>query len=76
MFSLFLYLFLIFVILFFAYYNTYTGSEKQQESIENFTTHIRRFYRPYVRRARVYTEHFYNHAQGHVNRVLKKTGFY
>ena len=75
----FLYLFfLLFVILYFAYYNTYQAEQKQkdQELTENFTTHIRRFYRPYMRRVRLYTEHFYNHAQGHMNRLLKKTGFY
>ena len=62
-----IYFLLILIILFFSYYN----SLNQQE---NFTPHIRRFYRPYLRQARMLKESFYDRTKEHVNRILRKTG--
>ena len=63
-----IYLLLICVILFFSYYNSLIYKK------ENFTPHIRRFYRPYVRNARIYKENFYNKTKEHFHRFLRKTG--
>jgi hypothetical protein len=64
-----IYLLLIFIILFFSYYNS-LNYEK-----ENFTPHIRRFYRPHLRNARLYTENFYNNWKGYFHRSLRKSGW-
>ena len=56
------------IILFFSYYNSIHTVE------EGFTHHIRRFYRPYVRRTRILTEGFYDSILGQTNRILRKTG--
>jgi hypothetical protein len=66
---LYIYILLIFVMLLFAYYNSIQAKE-------NITTHIRRFYRPYVRHARIFTESFHNHIYGHINRLIRKTGLF
>jgi len=68
---LYIYILLIFVILFFAYYNSVQSISK-----ENFTPHIRRLYRPYIRQARLFTESFHNHINGHINRLIRKTGLF
>ena len=68
---LYIYLLLISIILFFSYYNSIHATAAGEEG---FTPHIRRFYRPYVRKARMYTEGFYSTIQNHMNRILRKTG--
>ena len=68
---IYIYILLICIIFFFAYYNSIKESEKTQE---NFTPHIKRFYRPYLRHARLFTEGFYNNLNGHMNRLMRKTG--
>jgi hypothetical protein len=66
-----IYLLLIFIILFFSYYNS-LNYEKEKE---NFTPHIRRFYRPHLRNARIFTENFYNNWKGYFHRSLRKSGW-
>ena len=66
---IYIYILLICIIIFFAYYNS-LHSQIQ----ENFTPHIKRFYRPYLRHARLFTEGFYSHLNGHMNRFMRKTG--
>jgi len=64
-----IYILLICIILFFSYYNSFNREEK-----ENFTPHIRRFYRPYLRNTRIYRDNFYNKMREHFHRFLRKTG--
>lgn len=61
-----IYILLICIILFFSYYNSF--------NTENFTPHIRRFYRPYLRNTRIYRDNFYNKMREHFHRFLRKTG--
>jgi hypothetical protein len=63
-----IYILLICIILFFSYYNSFNTDK------ENFTPHIRRFYRPYLRNTRIYTDNFYNKMREHFHRFLRKTG--
>jgi hypothetical protein len=66
----FYYILLLSIIFFFAYLNS------RHVNKENFTPYIRQMYRPYVRRARILTESFYDRTNEHVGRVLRKTGLF
>jgi hypothetical protein len=49
-------------------------SNNSEDDKENFTPHIRRFYRPYLRNTRIYRDNFYNKMKEHFHRFLRKTG--
>ena len=67
---LYIYLLLICVILFFSYYNSLHAHVIE----EGFTPHIRRFYRPYVRHARIFKDKVYDSMEEKVSRLLRKIG--
>ena len=41
---------------------------------EGFTTKLGRFYRPYVRKARLFSENFYSNTTGGVSSFFRKIG--
>lgn len=41
---------------------------------EGFTTKLGRFYRPYVRKARLFSENFYSNTTGGVSTFFRKVG--
>ena len=65
-----IYLLLILIILFFSYYNSLHASVIE----EGFTPHIRSFYRPYVRHARIFKDKLYGNMEEKVKRLLRKMG--
>ena len=65
-----MYFLLLLIILFFSYYNSLHSSAVE----EGFTPHIRRFYRPYVRQARIFKNKVYDSMEENVNRLLRKMG--
>lgn len=67
-----IYILLICIILFFSYYNSFNREDDKEK--ENFTPYIRRFYRPYLRNTRIYSDNFYNKMKEHFHRFLRKTG--
>ena len=67
---LYIYLLLICIIFYFAYHNSIIYDRNK----ETFTPHIRRFYRPHLRNARLYTEGMYNKTNEYLNKFLRKSG--
>jgi hypothetical protein len=61
------YCFFIIVIIIFAYFNSL-------HDVEGFTPKLKEMYRPYIRRARMHIEGFYNKQKKHVSNLLKKIG--
>ena len=59
------YLFLFFIVIFFAYYNSL-------HPVESFTPKINEMYRPYVRKARVYSENFYTKQKNNISNLFRK----
>lgn len=47
---------------------------KSQQSIENFTPEIRKLYRPHVRKARVFSEGFYDKTTTDISNLFRKFG--
>ena len=64
-------LLLILFIVIMSTYNTYTSSLQEKEP---FTPYIRKFYRPYIRNARVTIEDFVEHISTYLKNMLRKVG--
>ena len=47
-----------------------------QNNQENFTPYIRKIYKPYVRRLRVFSEGFYNNTINKISTQIKKLYFF
>jgi len=61
------YLFLLIVVVVFAYFNSL-------QDIEQFTPKIREMYRPYVRNARIAGEDLYNKHTNNITNLFRKVG--
>ena len=61
------YCFFIIIIVIFAYFNSL-------HDVESFTPKIREFYRPYLRRARVFGEGVYKKQQNNISNLFRKFG--
>jgi hypothetical protein len=61
------YIFFSFIVLFFAYVNSLN-------SVESFTPKINEFYRPYIRKARVFSENFYTKQKNSLSNLFRKFG--
>jgi hypothetical protein len=61
------YCFFLFIIVLFAYINSLN-------SVENFTPKIRELYRPYIRKARIVGEGFYNNTSSNISNLFRKFG--
>lgn len=65
---LFYYIFFMIIVLFFAYINSRTVPK------EPFTPKMRELYRPYIRKARVISENFYNNKKQGITNLFRKVG--
>ena len=64
-----IYIFLIFIILGFSYYNS-------MNSVEKFTPYLRRMYRPHIRNLRRYAGDKYDKMYKETHNYLKRKGLY
>jgi len=61
------YIFFSLIVLFFAYLNSL-------HTVESFTPKIKEFYRPYVRKARIFSESFYTKQKNNISNLFRKFG--
>ena len=59
------YIFFSLIVLFFAYFNSL-------HTAESFTPKIKELYRPYVRKARVFSENFYIKQKNNISNLFRK----
>ena len=69
--NIFIYLFLIFIIFGFSFYNSQIN-----QSVENFTPYIRKMYRPHIRKVRMYHEDVVNNINKKTDILLRRMGLY
>ena len=61
------YIFFSLIVLFFAYFNSL-------HTVESFTPKIKELYRPYVRKARIFSENFYTKQKNNISNLFRKFG--
>lgn len=65
---LYYYCFVIFIVLLFAYINSYSFKR------ESFTPAVRGFYRPIIRKSRLVAEGFYDKTKNNIDKLFNKFG--
>ena len=67
---LYYYCLFVFIILLFAYINSYSFVSKK----EPFTSNVRELYRPIIRKTRLFTEGFYDKTKKNIDELFYKFG--
>lgn len=66
--------FLIVIIILFLLFSSNSFNPSNPSVNEGFTTKLGRFYRPYIRKARLFSENFYSNTTGGVSTFFRKIG--